>query len=149
MDQKRFESLKQKYQSALNMIQQQGVQLQHLHEDNGKLIIQGKAPSEQAKNKVWDQIKLVDPSYSDLSADISVDQSLAANQPKTAAAGASSGDGQSRTYTVKPGDSLSKISEQFYGSSSQYMKIFEANRDKLNDPNKIQPGMELKIPANA
>lgn len=146
MDQQRFESLKQKYQSALTAIQQQGIELEHLHEDNGKLIIQGKAPSEQAKNKVWDQIKAVDPSYSDLSADISVDQTLAASQPKTASAGAAVGGGQSKTYTVKSGDSLSRISQEFYGNANQYMKIFEANRDKLNDPNKISPGMELKIP---
>jgi nucleoid-associated protein YgaU len=134
MDQQRFESLKQKYQSALDDIKKQGIQLKHLHEDSGKLIIQGTAPSEQAKNKVWDQIKQVDTSYSDLSADITVDPSLAPAR---------------KTYTVKPGDTLSKISQQFYGQANQYMKIFEANRDQISDPNKIQPGMELNIPENA
>jgi len=49
-----------------------------------------------------------------------------------------------QTYTVKPGDSLSKISQQFYGSGSEYMKIFEANRDQLSDPNKIKAGQVLK-----
>ena len=52
-----------------------------------------------------------------------------------------------QTYTVKSGDSLSKISQQFYGSANQYMKIFEANRDQLSDPNKIQAGQVLKIPS--
>jgi nucleoid-associated protein YgaU len=51
-----------------------------------------------------------------------------------------------QTYTVKPGDSLSKISQQFYGSGSEYMKIFEA-RDQLSDPNKIKAGQVLKIPS--
>jgi nucleoid-associated protein YgaU len=51
------------------------------------------------------------------------------------------------TYKVKPGDTLSKISQQFYGSATDYMKIFEANKDQLSDPNKIQVGQELKIPA--
>jgi nucleoid-associated protein YgaU len=51
-----------------------------------------------------------------------------------------------RTYTVQPGDSLSKISKQFYGNANQYMKIFEANKDKLSDPDKIKAGMELMIP---
>jgi nucleoid-associated protein YgaU len=48
---------------------------------------------------------------------------------------------------VQSGDSLSKISKQFYGSANDYMKIFDANRDLLNDPNKINPGQKLKIPA--
>jgi nucleoid-associated protein YgaU len=148
MDQQRFESLKQKYQPALNAVQQYGIQLQNLHEDNGKLIIRGKAPSEQAKNKLWDQIKSVDPTYSDLSADITIDTSLP--QPQTAAtAGAAAGGslGPQQTYTVKAGDTLSKISQQFYGNANQYRKIFEANRDQISDPDKIRPGMELKIPA--
>ena len=52
-----------------------------------------------------------------------------------------------QTYTVKSGDTLSKIAQQFYGSASQYMKIYEANTDKISDPNKIQVGQELKIPS--
>jgi nucleoid-associated protein YgaU len=51
-----------------------------------------------------------------------------------------------RTYTVQAGDSLSKIAQQFYGKAGEYNKIFEANRDKLSDPNKIQPGQVLNIP---
>jgi nucleoid-associated protein YgaU len=53
---------------------------------------------------------------------------------------------EAKTYTVQPGDSLSKIAKQFYGNANAYMKIFEANRDKLSDPNKIQVGQVLKIP---
>jgi nucleoid-associated protein YgaU len=49
-------------------------------------------------------------------------------------------------YTVRPGDSLSKIAKQFYGNANAYMKIFEANSDQLSDPNQIQVGQELVIP---
>ena len=47
---------------------------------------------------------------------------------------------------MQAGDSLSKISRQFYGDANQYDRIFEANRDKLSDPNKIRPGQVLNIP---
>ena len=146
MDQnQRLEQLKQKYSSVLNFIQSNGVRLSHVHVQDNKLFIQGEAPSEQIKNKVWDQIKRVDPSYSDLIADITVNQS--AQAPRTQTAGASVSGGQSsRTYTVQPGDSLSKISKQFYGDANQYMKIFQANREQLNNPNEIRPGQQLVIP---
>lgn len=137
----RFEQLKMKYQSVLNFIQSQGVQLQNLNMEGDKLLIRAAAPSAELKNRVWDQIKLVDPSYSDLIADIQA--------PAAAAAAAASGapsTSAAHTYTVQPGDSLSKISKQFYGDASKYMKIFEANKDKLSDPNQIKAGMNLLIP---
>jgi len=135
----RFEQLKIKYQSVLNFIQSQGVQLQNLNLEGDKLLIRASAPTADLKNRVWDQIKLVDPSFSDLIADI---QSPAA----AAAAAGTSSTPAARTYTVQPGDSLSKISKQVYGNASMYMKIFEANKDKLDDPDKIRPGMDLRIP---
>lgn len=58
----------------------------------------------------------------------------------------SSSSSGSRTYTVKSGDSLSKISKQFYGDPMKYMTIFEANTHILKDPNLIHPGQELIIP---
>ncbi|KAA9133577.1 LysM peptidoglycan-binding domain-containing protein [Marinihelvus fidelis] len=51
-----------------------------------------------------------------------------------------------RTYTVQAGDSLWKIAEAMYGSGARYTAIFEANRDILDDPDRIHPGQELKIP---
>ena len=48
---------------------------------------------------------------------------------------------------MQSGDTLSKISKQFYGDANRYMKIFEANKDQLKDPNVIKPGQVLKIPA--
>ena len=140
----RFNQLKQKYQSVMTLITQQQAQLQNVNMEGDKLFIRASAPSDDAKNKIWNQIKLVDPTYSDLIADITVNQAAA---PRTQTVGAGIGGGQrSRTYTVQPGDTLSKISRQFYGGAGDYMRIFEANRDRLNDPNKIQVGQELIIP---
>ena len=51
-----------------------------------------------------------------------------------------------KTYTVKSGDSLWKIAKQVYGDGSKYSKIYEANKDKLKDPNKIYVGQVLAIP---
>ena len=55
--------------------------------------------------------------------------------------------GQRPTYTVKAGDTLSKIAKEHLGDANAYMKIFEANKDQLSDPDKIKPGQVLKIPA--
>lgn len=141
----RFEHLKQKYQSVQNAMGQYQVRLQNLNMQGDKLYMRAEAPSEDAKNRIWDQIKLADPSYSDLIADITVKES--AQSLKTQASGASVSGGQSaRTYMVQPGDSLSKISKQFYGNASQYTRIFEANRDQLSNPNEIKPGQRLVIP---
>jgi nucleoid-associated protein YgaU len=134
----RFEQLKMKYQSVLNFIQSQGVQLQNLNMEGDKLLIRASAPSADLKSRVWDQIKLVDPNFSDLIADIQA--------PAAAAAVGATSTSAARTYTVQPGDSLSKISKQFYGEANMYMKIFDANKDKLSDPDKVKVGTELLIP---
>ena len=143
MAEDRFEQLKLKYQSVLNFMQSQNVQLQNLNMQDNKLFIRGIAPSQDVKDKVWDQIKQVNPNWAqELTADISVDPN---GKPAGAAAGFAAV--QQLVYTVQPGDTLSKISKEMYGKPSDYMKIFEANRDVLNDPNKINPGQKLKIPA--
>jgi nucleoid-associated protein YgaU len=143
--QQRFNELKVKYQSVLNLIEQQQVQLHNLHVQDNKLFIKGTSASEDAKNAVWNQIKLVDSGYdNDLMADIIVDASRAV--------GAAAGGGQGQTgqvYEVKPGDNLSKISKQFYGDPNEFMRIFYANQDKLRDPDKIQVGQKLTIPPEA
>lgn len=53
------------------------------------------------------------------------------------------------TYTVQKGDSLSKIAKQELGDANAWTRIFEANRDVLDDPDKIQPGQILKLPPKA
>ena len=54
--------------------------------------------------------------------------------------------GGARTHTVVSGDTLSGIAKHYYGHANDYMKIFDANRDKLKDPDKIFPGQVLRIP---
>jgi nucleoid-associated protein YgaU len=139
--QQRFNELKQKYQTVLTTADNEKLQFQNLHVQDNKLFIRAIAPSDEAKNKFWDQIKLVNPNADDITADISVDSSRAM--------GAAAGGGQSsggQTYEVKSGDNLSKISKQFYGDANEYMRIFYANRDQLRDPDKIQVGQKLVIP---
>lgn len=134
-----LEQLKQKYQSVFNMIQQQQIRLNHVNIQDNKLFVQGDAPSADAKNRVWDQIKLVNPNWqSELTVDIDVIRQQQSGGQSTSA---------ERTYTVKPGDTLSKIAKEMYGNPNGYQKIFDANRDRLRDPNQIRPGQELKIPA--
>ena len=136
-----LDQMKSKYQSVIDMIKQEaGAQLQNVHVENGKLLIRATVPSDAAKNRVWDQIKKANPGYSsELTADIiSQGQQEAQEATRSRTAG--------QTYTVKSGDTLSKISQQFYGDAGQYQRIFEANRDKLNDPDKIQVGQVLTIP---
>ena len=131
-----FDALKAKYSSVLELIKKQNVRLDHLHVQDDKLFMQGAAPSDAVKNKIWDQIKAVDASYSDLTCDLSVDSSLPEPAP------------DEQTYTVVSGDSLWKIAQQFLGNGSLYPKIIEANPDKLVDANTvIHPGDVLKIPS--
>jgi nucleoid-associated protein YgaU len=134
----RFDELKQKYSNVFGLIRQHGVRLSHLYVQDNKLFIKGAAPSQEIKNALWNHIKAINPAYDDITADITVDSSLA----QMTRAGSSR-----RTYTVKAGDSLSKIANDFYGDSNDYMRIFEANMDKLSDPDEIRPGQELVIPA--
>ena len=131
-----FEELKAKYQSVLLVIQEQQVNVKNLHLQDNKLFIKGVAPSIEAANKVWDEIKRVNPKADDITADFPVDPSMRKQEASNV-----------RTYKVKAGDTLSKISKEFYGSPNEYMKIFETNKDRLTDPNKIQVGQVLKIPA--
>ena len=54
--------------------------------------------------------------------------------------------GGSQSYTVKSGDSLSKIAKAVYGDANAWNRIYEANRDQIEDPDKIQPGQTFKLP---
>jgi len=126
-----LDQLKAKYQSVIDLAKSRGVNLTNVHIENDKLLIRGAAPNQAIKNEVWNQIKAVDPKYADLTADIGIDAGL----PVPA-----------KVYEVVAGDTLSKISKKFYGDANKYMKIFEANKDQLKDPDKINVGQKLKIP---
>ena len=106
-------------------------------ERDGKLNFTGTVGSEAEKNAIWDAIKTVPEWRTEVVADIKV-------VPKPGVAAPVS---SMKTYTVKAGDTLSKISREFLGDANEYMRIFEANKDQLKDPDKIQPGQVLKIPA--
>ena len=66
-------------------------------------------------------------------------------QPIGGGGGGSTG---TRTYTVVSGDTLSAIAQRYYGKATRWPAIYEANRDKLSDPDKIFPGQVLRIPAD-
>jgi nucleoid-associated protein YgaU len=51
-----------------------------------------------------------------------------------------------KVHVVEKGDTLSAIAKKYYGKASAYTRIFEANRDVLDDPDKIKPGQRLRIP---
>ena len=106
-------------------------------ERDGKLYFTGTVASDAEKNAIWDALKTVPDWRNDIVADITV-------KPKPGVAAPVS---SMKTYTVKAGDTLGKIARDFLGNANEYMKIFEANKDQLSDPDKIKPGQVLKIPA--
>jgi len=143
MSDAKFDQLKAKYQSVMNLMQQKGVRLDNVNMAGDKLYVKGEAPSDAIKNDIWNQVKLVDASFSDLTLDLSAPPAVQATAVAAAAGGGTAG---GKTYTVQAGDSLGKISQHFYGKASEYMKIFDANKNILTDPDKIKPGMNLVIP---
>jgi nucleoid-associated protein YgaU len=75
-------------------------------------------------------------------------QSKVSSTEQIVGGGGGSGGGMQQSYTVAKGDTLSHIAKHFYGKASHWHAIFEANRDQLDDPDKIFPGQVLKIPAS-
>jgi nucleoid-associated protein YgaU len=126
-----LDALKKKYESVIELAQKRGGSLMNVHIENEKLLIRAAVPTDAIKNEVWTRIKAIDPTYADLTADIIINLSL--KVPET-------------IYEVGPGDSLSTIAKRFYSDANKYMKIFEANKDQLSDPNKIKAGQKLRIP---
>jgi nucleoid-associated protein YgaU len=121
-----FEELKAKYQPVMDVGGEVGLSVQNLHTEGDKLLIRGTVPTGHGKNALWDEIKRINPAVDDVVADINV---------------------TGGTYTVQAGDTLSKIAKRFYGDANDYNKIFQANQDKLDDPDQIKVGQELTLPA--
>ena len=119
------QELKNKYQPVAGFMSRNGFQIQHFHVENGKAVLSAVAPTDYLKDRAWDEIKKVDSSFADLQHDITV--------------------GSGTMYVVKSGDNLSNISKTFYGNANQYPKIAQANN--IPNPDKIQVGQQLKIPA--
>jgi len=104
-------------------------------ERDEKLYFKGTVATEADKNLIWDAIKTVPTWQKEVVADIQV-----TGAPAGAAAPTT------KTYTVKPGDTLSAIAKAHLGNANAYMKIFDLNKDQLSDPDKIKPGQVLKLP---
>jgi nucleoid-associated protein YgaU len=117
-------------------------------ERDGKLIFKGTVATEQEKNDIWNAIKTIPTWQKDIMADIRVTGGPAAAQPAPAASPRPSAPAQpaARTYTVKAGDTLSRIAKEHLGNAAAYMKIFDLNKDQLTDPDKIHPGQVLRLP---
>jgi nucleoid-associated protein YgaU len=121
--------LKEKYQDLLDL----GVKLQvkngDVKEEGGKLYIKGTAAYQYDKDQLWDKIKSYSNWENEIAADIKVEN--------TSIYG---------IYTVKSGDTLSKISKGHFGNAKRYMEIFNINKDILTNPDLIKVGQKLKIP---
>jgi hypothetical protein len=121
--------LKQKYAPVIETIQKfgpYGAILGSVDLDGEKLHLKGTVPSTVIANRVWDQIKKVDPTYSDLEHEI-----------------ATTG-GDEQPYTIKSGDTLSAVSLLFYGSANKYPEIAKANG--IADANAIRVGATINLP---
>ena len=129
--------LRGKYDYAIQTAKKLGFQGAATQEGD-KLHFKGTVGSEDEKNQIWNALKTIPDWRNDVVADINV---VAAAQPV-----GTSGSANARTYTVKSGDTLSKIAKEHLGDASAYNRIFDANKDQLTDPDKIKPGQVLKIP---
>ena len=123
-------NLRDKYNHAIQTAK--GYHMQGSAEErDGKLYFKGTVQNQDEVNKIWDAIKTVPDWRNDVVAEVTIDPAAKAAATK---------------YTVKAGDTLSKIAKEHLGDANDYMKIFNANKDVLTDPDKIKPGQVLTIP---
>jgi len=122
-------ALKDKYGELVNVGYAAGITNLQVREQDGVLYIDGNAPSEAAKKKIWDAYAKLDPDYR--SGDLVMNINVMAGAAPT-------------EYEVVKGDSLSKIGKKL---GVKWKEIYEANKDKIKDPDHIEPGWKLKIPA--
>ena len=123
-------TLQNKYRSVLNLGEQFNARDGYVEEADGKLRIGGTVETLYQKDQMWDEIKRIGgENYHDIEADIKVTNTAYYTK-----------------HTVDKGESLSKIAGHYYDDVMEYKRIFAANSDTLEDPNKIYPGQELVIP---
>jgi nucleoid-associated protein YgaU len=122
-------ALKDKYAELVNAANASGVTGLQVREQDNVLYIDGTAPSEDVKRRLWDVYNKIDPDYraGDLVMNINVQQK----------------EGSLQEYKVVKGDSLSKIGKKY---GVKWKEIYEANKDQIKDPDYIEPGWKLKIP---
>ena len=123
-------ALQNKYQPLIDAAQKAGATNLQVRQQNNVMYIDGTVPSESVKQQLWDKYNQLDPDYR--SGDLILNLNIL---PGSKAA--------ETEYEVESGDNLSKIGKK-YGVSWQ--EIYEANRDKIKNPDMIQPGWRLKIP---
>ena len=131
--------LRTKYDQAIQAAKRLGFQGAATQEGD-KLHFKGTVKSEDEKNQIWNAIKTIPDWKNEIVADINATGGQTAGTSGVAAP---------TTYTVKSGDTLSKIAKDHLGDAGAYMEIFNANKDQLSDPDKIKPGQVLKIPQPA
>jgi len=121
----------QKAAALTALIQQMGLQVTDLgiRVDGDQVTLTGNAASQAEREKVALLVGNVEGVGR-------VDDQLQPAQPEP----------EATFYTVKSGDTLSKIAREHYGNANQYPKIFEANKPLLKDPDEIYPGQVLRIP---
>jgi len=124
--------LTDKYGNAYILATDLGGTNLNAQEENGHLTISGTLPTKYAVNQVWDKVKEIDPNLS------SGDLTLNLNASRADIYG---------EYTVQSGDTLSGIAKKVTNGALSYQQIFNANKDKLSDPDKIQVGQKLVIPS--
>jgi nucleoid-associated protein YgaU len=122
-------ALKEKYNDSLEAAAKHGLKNLVANEEGGKLKLSATAEYEFDKNELWQSIKTHSGWENEIQADIKVE--------KTDVYG---------VYTVKSGDTLSKIAKYVYSDANKYPKIFEANKDQLSNPDLIKVGQKLKLP---
>jgi len=117
--------------------------------NDGSLTVSGSCTSGEERDRVISVLEGM-PNISRVVNEINVQAPAPAQEsapePAEASEGAAAAPVGGRSYTVQPGDTLWKISQEMYGHGSKYMKIFEANTPMLENPDKIFPGQELVIP---
>ena len=129
---------REKYQSLIDMAHDSGASEVEAQEENGVLNLRAVVPTNEAKDRLWAEYERLDPGRQ--SGDLRLKVEVTGTGVAAAAAG---GGGGGESYTVQRGDTLSEIGQRL---GVAWRDIFEANRDQLSDPDKIQPGQNLRIP---
>ena len=126
--------LQDKYSELISTAKSAGIKNLQVREQENVLYIDGQAPSQEVKQKLWDVYGRIDPNFR--SADVVMNVAVSPITPAPAM----------QEYEVVKGDNLSKIGKR-YGVS--WKEIYEANKNIISDPDLIQPGWKLKIPKKA
>jgi len=111
----------------------------------GSITVSGTIAEESDRQKILDVLAGI-PGIHDVRDDMTIAETPAPRMAENAPASAELTEGEDRTYTVASGDTLWKIAERMYGDGSRYTKIFEANTDVLEHPDRVFPGQKLVIP---